>query len=50
MPNMIKILNAYMFCLHSEIKVNRYLRKAKINQIELDVMVKQLSKIDEVIG
>lgn len=33
MPNMVKILNSYLFCLYSENKMHRYLRKAKINHI-----------------
>ena len=32
MPNMVKILNAYIFCLHSENKFIRFIRKNKINQ------------------
>lgn len=46
MPNMVKILNSYLFCLYSESSINRYLRKAKINHIELDFMVSQLNKIE----
>lgn len=50
MPNMLKILNSYLFCLYSENKLYLYLRKAKINHIELDLMTSQLGKIDEVVG
>lgn len=50
MPNMVKILNSYLYCLYSENNLNRYLRKAKINHIELEFMTTQLKKLDEVIG
>lgn len=46
MPNLVKILNTYLYCLNSENKVSRYLRKTKINHIELELMTSQLNKID----
>jgi hypothetical protein len=49
MPNMIKILNCYEYCLHSTNKLHRYLRKSKINHIELDFLSSQVKKIDEVV-
>ncbi len=49
MPNMLKILNSYQYCLHSVNKLHRFLRKAKINHIELDFLSSQVKKIDEVV-
>ena len=46
MPNMVKILNTYLYCLYSENKLSRYLRKAKINHIELELMTTQLNKME----
>ncbi len=46
MPNMLKIINSYQYCLHSENKLHRFLKKAKINHIELDFLSTQVKKID----
>jgi hypothetical protein len=32
MPTMVKILNAYIFCIHSDNKIIRLIKTTKINQ------------------
>lgn len=46
MPNMVKILNSYIFCLHSEDKLIRYIRKTKLNITELDFLANQVKKLN----
>ena len=46
MPNMLKITNSYIYCLHSSNKMNRFLKKSKINHIELDFLESQVKKVD----